>query len=394
MITLETLTTPLTVDECRASIYDTLASTGVDTTAWKPGAVVRTIISGVSIIGSALSGLIANIAAGGFISLASGDWLTLAAFNERNVTRIDATAATTSVTLVNSGGGIYSGGTGDLVVANAVTGKTFISVGSWSLGAMGTTSVPVIAQEPGSASTTFVDELTVLVTPLANVTSTNPTSAVGQDAETDPQLQARANEKLGALSPNGPHDAYTFVAKSAVRLDGSPIGVTRVSCYTSGNGSVQVYVATNSGAVPGTLGDLSTDLGAVDDAMQRQATPLGVELDTATASAHPIDVIAQIWVYNTSGLTSAQLVTAIQTAITNYFTTVPIGGNVIVGLGAVYQSALEAVIGQAKTPNGVPLPIVRVVMTTPTGDTSLFNNEIPTAGDLSGITVTQIAPVP
>ena len=49
--TLEELITSMTVDEAKTAIYDALAARGVTTTGWKPGAVVRTIIAALAIIG-------------------------------------------------------------------------------------------------------------------------------------------------------------------------------------------------------------------------------------------------------------------------------------------------------------------------------------------------------
>ena len=58
---LAELTTPLTADEVEAALYAALAARGAKTTAWKPGAVVRTIIAGVAIVLAAFSSLVAAI---------------------------------------------------------------------------------------------------------------------------------------------------------------------------------------------------------------------------------------------------------------------------------------------------------------------------------------------
>src|SRR3989304_1758463 len=87
MSTLAELTTPLTVDEIKTAIYAALAPNGAATTTWKPGAVVRTIITGVAIVLAGFSRLQAAIAKSGFLGLAEGDWLTLVAFYVYDVTR-------------------------------------------------------------------------------------------------------------------------------------------------------------------------------------------------------------------------------------------------------------------------------------------------------------------
>ena len=90
-LSLDTLTTPLTVAEIKAAIYDTIASEGVATTGWKPGAVVRTVIAGVAIVLAAMSSLIALVAKSGFLELSEGDWLTIVAEKIYGTTRSDGT---------------------------------------------------------------------------------------------------------------------------------------------------------------------------------------------------------------------------------------------------------------------------------------------------------------
>ena len=132
---LATLTTALTADEVEAAIYDAVEARGAKTSAWKPGAVVRTIIAGVSIVLAAFSSLIALVAAGGFLELATGDWLTLVARYVFGVERIGATFATGTVTLTNGSGTPYSGGADDLIVQNSTTDAVYRSTGAWSVAA-------------------------------------------------------------------------------------------------------------------------------------------------------------------------------------------------------------------------------------------------------------------
>ena len=123
--TLETLTTPLTVAEIKTAIYDTMAANGVDTTGWKPGAVVRTMVAGVAIILAAFSALIALLARSGFLSLSEGEWLTLVARYVYDTERITATFATGTVTIDNASGNIYAIDPGDLILLNTATGATY-----------------------------------------------------------------------------------------------------------------------------------------------------------------------------------------------------------------------------------------------------------------------------
>lgn len=395
MPTLDDLTTPLTVDEAKSSIYGVLAAIGVETTTWKAGAWPRTVITGVAIALVAFSELNAKIARQGFLELADADWLTLKARHDYNVERDEATFATGKVTLVNSSGGIYNLDPDDLILSNPTTGKTYRNTQAIALGAMATlTDVPIQAEEAGAASSSAPNTITGFVTPLNGVTATNPAAVVGNDAQEDPELRTECLEKLGSLSPFGPWDAYTFAAKNAKRADGTAIGVTRVRTKKDGFGNVTIYVATATGAVSGTVGDTSTDLGAVDDAIQRNAAPLAVTANTVSATAKTIAVTYQVWIYNTAGLTDQQVKDAVAASLTAFMSNEPIGGDVLgVDPGKVFQSAIAAAIAAARQPADslTALPIFRVSVTTPAGDTTLGEGEVPALGAVTA-TVTQVTP--
>jgi len=381
MLSLDELTTPLTVDEVRASIYEALASVGVSTTTWKPGAWPRTVITGCSIVLSAMSSLTATIARGGFLELAEGSWLDNKAHYDYAVDRRPATFAEGAVTLTNASGGVYALDPGDLIVFNADTKQTYRNTAAIALGALTTLAdVPIRAVEAGAASSAAPNTITFLETVLAGVSVTNPLALVGMDAELDAELRTRCLEKLGSLSPMGPWDAYTYAAKNATRAaDGSNVGVTRVRTSRDGYGNVWAYVATATGGVTGVVGDPSTDLGAVDEAIQHDAAPLAVTAHTVSATSLPVPVSYTIWVYST-GATKAQIETAVAANLTLFFQDEPIGGNVIgADPGKVFRTALEAAIGATYYPPDslVPLPIFRVVINAPAVDVVVGVNEVP-----------------
>lgn len=388
-VSLEDLTTPVTKEQVEAKLYEVLERVGVTTTSWKPGAVVRTIIAGVSIFFGALSKLQANIAKSGFLELAAGDWLTLIARYVYNEERDPATFAPGEFTLANSGGGSYTVDPDDLIVYNPATGKAYRNTDAFVLGPSATLTIAILAVEAGSASTSGPNTITAFETPLGGpgvVTGTNATAVVGQDEESDPSLRTRCYEKLGALSPNGPWDAYSYAARRAKRADGTAIGVTRVRTTRDGFGFVRTYVATASGGVSGAADNPATDLGAINDAIQRQAAPLAVTAETYSASPVTLAVTYQAWLYNTSGLTEDAIKTAISTALATYLSTQPVGGNKIgTAQGKIFLDALRTVIGSA-----VP-GTFHVVVSLPAADAELAVNEVPVLGTVLG-TITQIAP--
>ena len=393
LIPIDALTKALTVDEIKASIYSALATTGVSTTVWKPGAVVRTFIAIVAVVIAALSNLAALASRSGWISLASGAWLTLAAKYDRNVERQEATFASGTILLSNSSGFTYTIDPDDLTVTNSTTGKSYRSSEGVTLNP-GDLNIPcaAVAVESGSASTAFEGEIDTVGSGFTGVTVTNAVAFVGLDAQEDPELQTLCDEKLGSLSPNGPSDGYRYFAKIAKRADGTPIGITRVRVVPALDLSLDVYCATASGGVTGTQDDASTDLGAVHDLLQRNCVPIPITQRTHSATLKPIDVTYSVWLYNSQGLTEADIKEGIATAIADLIPVKPIGGDVIPpASGFIYQDHIRAAIVAAKSPAGVPMGIFHCVVSSPAADVPVATYEAPTVGTVGG-SVTQLAP--
>lgn len=387
LFTLADLTTPLTRDQVKEKIYDVLALVGTNTTTWKPGAPTRTMIAAVSIILAAFSELTALIAKSGFLELAEKAWLALVAWYVYGVKKEYASFAEGEVTLVNSGGGIYLLDPDDLTVSNPTTGKQYRNTGSVSLGALATVTIPIRAVEAGSASTSSPGTITELVTTLIGVTCTNAAPVVGLDEEGDPELRVRCAEKLGALSPFGPWDAYSFAARNARRADGTRVGVTRVRTKKDGYGNVTTYVATSSGGVTGTVGDLDTDLGAVDEAIQQYSAPLAVTAWVVSATPVAVPVSYRVSMYNTSGLTQAEIIALIAARLVTFMSAQPIGGNVVgVDPGKVFKDAIATAIG-ATLPQ-----IFHVEVTLPAADVVLTVSQVPTLGTVTPVAITQVPP--
>lgn len=386
MATLDELTRPLTRTEVQTKIYTAIAALGVDTTVWKSGAVVRTMIAACSIMIAAFSTLVAAIARSGFLELAEGAWLTHVAHYVYGVDRDEATFATGFVTLTNAGGGIYDLDPGDLVLANGA-GKQYRNVGAVSLDALSSATIAVRAVEAGSASTTAAGTVTELVTPLLGVSATNALAIVGRDEERDPALRARCYEMLGALSPMGPWDAYSYAARNALRADGSSIGVARVRTVKDGFGNVTTYVATSSGAVAGTEGNPASDLGIIAEAVQQSAAPLAVTAHIASASTLSVAVTYKLWIYNTTGLSPAQIQAAITARLVAFMSSVPIGGHIVGGdPGKVFVDAIRTTIG-ATLPE-----IFHVEVTAPAADVVLSISQVPVLGLVTATSITQVPP--
>jgi phage-related baseplate assembly protein len=310
------------------------------------------------------------------------------------VERISGTFATGVITLTNSGGGIYIIDPGDLIVGKPAgsgpgDGKTYRNTTSFVLNASTTlTDIPISAVESGSLSTAAAGEISVMVTSLLNVTCSNPTSLVGLDTETDAALRVRCSEKLGALSPMGPWDAYAYAARNAKRSTGEPCGITRTRTLKDGFGNVTLIVASASGEVTGTIGDDTTDLGAVDEAVQQLAAPLAVTAHTESADAVIAAITYELWAYNTSGQSNAQIADLVQAKLNAFTTAQPVGGNTLLPedtTGYVWADAIKSAIASALAPQ-----IFHVVVTVPAGDVALDNREVMVLGTLTP-TIHQVA---
>ncbi len=388
--TLKELTTPLTPDECKASIYRILAVLGVSVTSWKPGAVARTIIAATSVLLAAFSTLSAQIAKSGFLELAEGDWLTLVARYVYGVERIEATFATGVVTLTNSGGGIYIFDPGDLVVIRPSSGgsepKTYRNTTAFTLAAGATVSIPVQATEQGASSTASPGLIAALETTLLGVTVTNALAVIGLDAEQDVPLRLRSLEKLSSLSPNGPRGAYEYFAKTAKRANGETIGVTRVKVSTSSPVStVTVTVATATGTITGTTSNPATDLGAIQKALIANAVPLTATLILQSATPVTISVTYEVWIYDSASLTSSELQALIAARLTSFMSTQPIGGNVIApATGKVFVDAIRTAIGATRP------EIFHVEVTVPAADVTIGATSVPVLGTIGCIAVHQV----
>lgn len=394
-MTLDELTTPLTPAEVEAAIYAAIAARGGDPTSWQDGAPTRSMIAGLAIVISALSRLAAALAKSGFLELAEEDWLTLVALYVFGVERLTGTFAAGNVTIDNSGGGVFAFGVGDLIVLNTSTGKGYrntaaVAIDSGETGVV----VPVSAVEIGSDSTSPAGDIDGFETPQPGLSVTNAAALVGTDPEEDPALRTRCLLKLGSLSPNGPRDAYAYVALTVKKSDGISAGVTRVRSVADGFGNVTIYVADGSGELAGTVGDTSTALGAVDDVIQRQAAPLAVTATTESATPETIAVTYEAWVRDTSGKSDADIQTAVALALASFMASQPIGGHKIPGesTGRVYKTAIEAAIDAAldEIGGGADDFIIRRSVTVPAADVDLDIDAAPAAGAVAA-TIHQVS---
>ena len=373
MIDLTYLTTPLSPEDVRKSIYNILQVMGISTTNWKPGATVRTIVSFFSVLLSSFSYWSAAAVNGGFLLLARGDWLTAQAWYGYGTARNDATPATGAVTLTNSGAGVYNFLDGELTLSYAKQQPdgTTTTYYYHNIGAINVTTgsptpnsqtITLTAELLGSGPSILPGGTVNLVPAYTGLSITVPTAINGSDEETDQSLINRAQLQASSISPNGPRDAYQYVALSAKRLNGSVI-CTRVSVTNSV--PVLVYLGTATAGITGTTGDQTSDLGIVDLAIQTQVVPLGVTAITASGSPINIDIGYQVWVNKNTTFNATAIKTYIANALAAFIGAFPMGGNPVAvvdvdhptGTYWMYLDAIQSIIEGSMNLPGITNPI-------------------------------------
>ena len=361
--TLDELTTPLTDDQVKQTIYTELALVGTDTTVWKPGAVIRTLIAAFCTMFAAFTAWAVNSFKAKFLLLSTDPaWTRSAAKYDYGTDYFPASFATGVVTLTNAGAGVYSWNPGDLslaaslVVRGVSVVKYYHNSDPVSLAATSTLlDVPITADEIGADSNAVAGQVNALNPVITDIAVTNPSAIVGADDESVQALVTRAIAAASAASPNGPSDAYRAVLTSAKRSDGTQIA-NRIKVIP-GN-PVQVVAGTDSGTIS------SGDLSQLNLVMQTQVVPLGVTASIVAATPATINVVLTVNMYDGTE-TDVEVQAAVAAAIVAAAKVEPIGGDPpfdSFGDGNIY---LDLFIAAAKS---VSSDIFSVVMTSPTTD--------------------------
>lgn len=387
--TLTQLFTPLTADQVFASELEIAAQVQLPVTAWQELSCGREVLFVTAQLASNFTvGAFAGAAAGGLLDFATGDWLTLLAISNFGVTRIPATFGAGIEEFTNVAGSDQDFAAGTLVLVNSVTGATYTNAEDLHIPA-GSVSVPtvvlgvIVAQAAGALGDAAVGQVTSLQSPVLGLSVTNTTFIKGVDEQSDESLRTLCRLSMARASPNGPVDAYSYFALTAVRVaDGASVGVTRTNVIQQ-NGTNIVYVASAGGGVPGDASDPNTDLGAVNANIQNNCVPTGITASTVSATPLPQNITAQVWRARGSTISDGGLQSAIVAQLASYIATIPIGGFNIGTGGTLF---LDAIIGQIF--QAAPGQVVQVTVSVPSGDVAVNSNQVVTLGTVS-VTVNQ-----
>jgi hypothetical protein len=294
-ITLAELTTAATSDEVLATELSVAQQLGLPITSWNPLDPSRTLLQiqanliGSGRFGPGLSGLIANIAMGGYASYSAvmpavtttyndgagffTTWMDLRCVDQYNVSRIQASAAAGPIAVSNSTAVARPYSAGQLRFQHPVSGATYTNTNAGTISASGNSNVTVLADPTfvGPAGTLAVGQVPIMLTPFPGVTPLAQTiGLIGSPIETNSHYLTRCQNKLAVLSPNGSSQAYEFIAESVPSLgvtlaDGTIVTgpsveapwvvsetVTRANTQLhTGTGFILVYVANASGGLLG-----------------------------------------------------------------------------------------------------------------------------------------------
>jgi len=352
-------------------------------TSWQEGDPTRSLYHVLSESLAVLEQVAARYVASGFLDLAAAlpdpKWLKMLAVQQYGYTAREASYATATVRLTNTGGGLWLIAPGDLTFRATATGKTYRNTtgGTLDVGPGTILELEVEAEEPGSESSAAVGDINALVTVLIAVAVSNTTPAIGIDAESNQSIVAGCRAKLMSLSPMGPAQAYQYVALNSELTGTTNVTRVRVNAIST-DGTVQVIIA-------GAAATTEDDRLAVEQAILRWATPLCITPIITAATPVMVDVDATVYVYDTVNATDTEIQSGVSNAVTAAIANLPIGGNGEPGM--LHQALLIATIQSAFADS-----IFNVQLHIPAADSPVGPAEVPVLGTCTIAVVRQVYP--
>jgi hypothetical protein len=323
MLSLSQILTPQTSAQVRAQMVVELNALGIPADRWIPGGVASSLLTVAAIVLAMFSTQMSNFVSGFFLPVSSGAFLQLLATYVYGVTVPQATFASGSYTLVNTGGGIYPYAAGGFFVQNAVTGQTYANTAPFTLAATSTLTIQIQATTAGTVGNANPGDVSILVTALLAVTGTNSTSIVGIDTPTDPQIRQLCLNSLGVRSVRGPRTAYAYSIQTATNpITGNPVNINRWTVAPDHSGNISVTVAAPSGVTD------PNDVEGVATSIEALARPEGTVVSVNAATGVGYLPVLTPWVLAPAGVAPGDLLAAIGTAVSNFMggPQNPIGG--------------------------------------------------------------------
>lgn len=330
-LSLRQLLEPVSKDEATNTAIDILVSMGFPgASAWQSGGNRRGLLELTGQIWSDVSITIVAVARFVINEYAEGDWLTILSKSFFDNERQDpvATQGTIKLTAASTAPGPFVIAIGDLIFADG-DGIRYTNITGGTLNAGGTLDLTIQADEPGAAGDVANDAIMTMVTPLTDVTCTNPDtggtgtwiSRNGADEEPDETLRERNRDKWPTLSATPPGLAYKTWA---IEADSA---ITRAEVDDQnprGPGTLDVYIAGVAGAL--SAGTVQTALDYINgdgpDGIQRRGN--GADLQVFSAAEN--ELVLTGTVYIASAYNNATKQAEINAAVQSFFKKLRIGG--------------------------------------------------------------------
>lgn len=336
MLTLQQLITPVTEDEALASALEILKQLGFQSTSWQSGSAQMLLIRLFSRVWSTLTTVIAQIAAGGFTSLATGAYLTLVARYIYNLERNPAQPTIGKIRLTNSAGApTHTFAAGDIIIADAPNGSTvyhsYTNTEGGTLNPGTFLDIEFKADVAGVGSNIAPNVTLYLWTPsYVGMTPTNPPYLLsntwitrpGQAEESDQRLAQRCMGRFDKLTYGNTDGAYRGWALDAVPE------LTRVTVLSAlGDANVTLVGATDLGGLSPTQETAIEDYvnGVTDGVGRRPLNDIFTAQSAVTVTSPSLTVTAYVFPEN-----AATVPALITSALLNLFGTTPIGGKKLV----------------------------------------------------------------
>lgn len=359
----------LTPDEVRTTLYMILNKLGINTTAFQPGSAIRTVLAAVSTLFSVYTEWAGAAIRGLHLFTATGDWLDVIAELDYSTTRNIASRAGGHVLIENTSAGLYEYEPNSLTLKYYKNGIVYYysnkDAVTFNNAEIKTVFIEaeVLGSAPNFIPITVPDTTSFTAVGNDNLIISVNTSLLGTDAETDQSLQNRAYLQASAISPNGPSDAYRYVATSTLDSNGAPIASKATVYATPGN--VQVYVATDVGSAVDPVG-----LEILRARIQTTVVPLGVQFTIDSCTEKPISIFYKVYCKKNTTYTQDIIKELIVDKLSKWISEYPIGGYPSIGdaehathAGWMYRDAVIGEIESALDRSGIANPIFHTEVT-------------------------------
>lgn len=308
-------------------------------------------------------------------------WLSAKGEGDYYTFRGEETPATGTVTFTNSSGSEYDIAAESITLQNAVTFELYRNSVDFVIPPFGSVDSDIHAEKLGTIGNASAGEVSLLVDGLIGVTVTNAAPVLGTDRQTRTAYIAACRQQAAATSPNGPADAYRYIATNANRDgtiggDGSNrLNINRVTVTKDSSiGAVDAYFASPAGAVD------AGEFTILDGIIQQYAVPEGITYTSHNAVEVSVDVTYTVRVKSGPGVSAPVIEAAILAGLEAYFSSVdtPIGGfDQSGGTGYLYADDIKAPIASAHP------AIFKTTLTLPAGDVALNIDEVATLGTVT-----------